>query len=144
LRQRIAVAIDAPVAISQFDFGARGEPLKRLLRLRHIVASPAERRRRRLGADQPHDRAIGQRERLAVDDLRHRAPLRLRQHAGRGRDRRTDTRKRHSKRQRQNEPNPIRADSHRTLPFVAATLPRPAKGCMGRLGAWLERRRRGP
>jgi hypothetical protein len=76
------MAIDAAPAMFQFDLGARGEPLERLLGLRHhrpgIVAPPAEWRRRRLGADQPHDGAVGERQRLAVDDLRHGAAFRLR------------------------------------------------------------------
>ena len=83
LGERVAMAIDATAAEAELHLGTRGEPVKRLLGLLHqrpgMVARPAKRRRRRLGADQPHDRAIGKLKRLAVIDPRHRAHLRLRQ-----------------------------------------------------------------
>jgi hypothetical protein len=49
-----------------------------------IVAPPAERRHRGLGADQPDGPAVGELERLAVEHGGHRGGLRRRQIAGPG------------------------------------------------------------
>ena len=62
LGERMAVAVDAAPANLKLDVGARGELVERLLGLLDqrpgILAPPAERGQRRLGADQPDDPAI--------------------------------------------------------------------------------------
>jgi len=81
LSQRMAMAIDAPAAITEIDLGARGQLRQRRLGIIHQqpgpIAAPAKRRCRRLGPDQPHHGAIGQGEGVAAIDVGDRAPLGL-------------------------------------------------------------------
>jgi len=82
----MAVAVDAATAQSELDLPVGGERFKRLSRVVDerpgIVSPPAERRHRRLGADQAHGPALGQLQGLAVDDAGDSAGLGCGQVAG--------------------------------------------------------------
>ena len=88
LRERMPVAIGAGAAIAKFDLGAGGKFRQSLLRLVDhrpgTVTLRGDGRNRRLGIDEPDDRAVGELKRLAILDLGHRAFLRLGQLAGQG------------------------------------------------------------
>lgn len=72
LRQRIAVAVGFGPAIAKLDLLTSGKTSTRLLGLLDqgpgILPAKAERRHRRLGADQPHHSAVDKLERLSVDN----------------------------------------------------------------------------
>ena len=86
LRQQMTVPVETAAARFQLHRPVCGQRGKRLLRLVDerpgILAPPAERGQRRLGADQPDGPAVGELERLAIDDGCDHAGLRRRQVAG--------------------------------------------------------------
>jgi hypothetical protein len=75
------MAIGLGAAVTELNLGAGGKRSQSLLGLGNegpgTVAARGKRRRRRLGIDQPHERAVGELKRLAILDLGHRAFLRL-------------------------------------------------------------------
>jgi len=80
--------VGAAPAKAKLDFSAGREAPQSRSRVGdqrpRIVAAPAKRRRRRLGADQPHHASVGELERLAVLDRSDGRRLMRRQITGGG------------------------------------------------------------
>ena len=77
------MTIGLGAAVAKLDLRARGKLGQSLLGLGGEgpgpLAARGKWRRRRLGIDQPHERAVGQRQRLSVPDLGNSALLPRRQ-----------------------------------------------------------------